>query len=449
MSHPEKPTDGKPPARKNIVSLQDEREKRWKNLLHKTNGKVGKPRKVLANALIALRESPDWKDALRFDENSLLVQLERQPPPPWPKQKVWIARPWKDQDDGLFSEWLSKHDIDLSLGTVSEAAHIVARERAFHPVREYLNSLTWDGKPRIENWLSTYVGAKFTKYHCAIGPRFLISAVARIMQPGCQADCMPIFEGLYTGEGKSSLLRELSSPWFSDQAKDLGSKDTAMSIAGVWIVEIAELEGFKGASAEQLKAFISRRVDRFRPPYGRHVIDNPRQCVFVGTTNKDQYLMDETGNRRYWPVRCGQKLDVAGIVRDRDQLWAEAKAQYENKMPWWLDKQELTQLAAAQQDSRFEPEPMEPEIAKYVEDKTVVTIEEILIEVMELDRKSITQTDQKKVGKILRHLDWVRTQDEDADRKQRRVFKKLDRIPPSSPSGGNSPIPDGTTEEEG
>ncbi len=429
MSNPEKPAGGKPPEKKNIVDLKAEKAKRWRQSLHRANGTTGKPRKILANAVIALREAPEWQGALRYDQNSHIVQLEKQPPKPWSVEESWIIRPWGDQDDGLFSEWLAQEQIDLSLGVVSEAAQIVAREHTFHPIREYLKSLKWDGKPRINEWLSAYVGAECTVYHCAIAPRFLISAVARIMQPGCQADCMPVLEGMLTGEGKSSLLRELTSPWFSDQARDLGSKDMAMSIAGKWLIEVAELEAFKGASAEQLKAFISRRVDRFRPPYGRRVIDSPRQCVFVGTTNKDQYLVDETGNRRYWPVLCGPILDIDGIIKDRDQLWAEAMVQYANKVPWWLETQELRQLAASEQDNRFDADAMEEEIEHFVEKRETVTLEDILIESMGLKREVISRADQLRVAKILRHLGWKRTQLKGENGKKRRVFSRLPKNP--------------------
>ncbi len=408
-----------------IADLSAERGKRWRMKLLRIGGLKGRPRKIVANAMIALREAPEWRGALRYDENALLPQLERQPPNPWPIADKWVPRPWNDQDDGLFSEWLARENIDISMGMVSEAAQLVARENSFHPIREYLAGLKWDGVPRVGKWLTTYVGAEETIYHSAGGQRFLISAVARVLQPGCQADCMPVLEGLHTGEGKSTFLRELTSPWFSDQARDLGSRDTAMSIAGKWLIEVAELEAFKGASAEQLKAFISRRVDRFRPPYGRRVIDNPRQCVFVGTTNKDQYLIDETGNRRYWPIRCGSKLDIEAIRRDRNMLWAEAKKLYESGTPWWLETSELRFLASSEQDNRFDEDPIQAKIEVFVAEKKYVSITEIANEILGIEDTAITRPDQLRIGKILRHLGWTRIQLLDVDGIQRRYFKRL------------------------
>jgi predicted P-loop ATPase len=146
----------------------------------------------------------------------------------------------------------------------------------------------------------------------------MISAVARIFQPGCKADCCLIFEGKQ-GRGKSTVVKILSDPWFTDEISELGGREAAIQTAGVWIVELAELASMNRAHVNNIKAFMSRSADRFRRPWGRHAEEFPRQCVFAGTTNKDAYFSDETGNRRFWPVACGP-LNLDGIRADRDQL---------------------------------------------------------------------------------------------------------------------------------
>ena len=164
---------------------------------------------------------------------------------------------------------------------------------------------------------------------------------------------MLILEGAQ-GILKSSALQALAEPWFMDRISALGGKDAAMEIAGVWLVEMAELDALLKAALPATKSFVTRRQDRFRPPYGKHVIDRPRQCVFAGTINPiGGYLKDPTGGRRFWPVSCGL-IDLEALIRDRDQLWAEALVRFRGGAPWWLETTELQALAAAEQEARFE-----------------------------------------------------------------------------------------------
>jgi len=156
------------------------------------------------------------------------------------------------------------------------------------------------------------------------------------------------------GARKSTALKILAGEdWFTDELPDLGSKDAAMHMQGVWIIEIAELDAIGKAEVSRIKAFLTRTTDRFRPPYGRYTIEVPRQCVFAGTVNPDTYLRDETGNRRFWPVRCGT-IDIDALARDRDQLWAEAVARFRGGAIWWLDTPALVAAAKAEQDKRYQ-----------------------------------------------------------------------------------------------
>ncbi|MCA1513642.1 virulence-associated E family protein [Bradyrhizobium sp. NBAIM01] len=215
--------------------------------------------------------------------------------------------------------------LDIAKGLVMEALQIKCMERAFDPVRDYLDGLQWDGRARLDRWLVTYCGAEDTEYVRAVGRKVLVAAVRRAREPGCKFDYLMVMEGPQ-GAGKSTALRILAGGEnFSDaQVLRLRDKEQQEAIGGIWIYEIAELAG-RHIDVEGLKAFLSKTVDAARAAYGHGRTDQRRRCVFVATTNNDQYLKDGTGNRRFWPVRVAE-IDLEGLQFDRDQLWAEAAA---------------------------------------------------------------------------------------------------------------------------
>jgi len=407
-----------------VASLEKKRAENppWKKNLARTAS--GQIRKILLNGLVALRQAPEWRGALKYDASALTVVLDRCPP--WGEGgSPWVPRLWTDQDDRLLAAWLQHHGIDISDKLASDAAQTVARERSYHPIRDYLNGLTWDGAARVSTWLSAYLGADKNPYHNEIGKRWLVSGIARIYKPAIKADCMLILEG-QQGSGKSTALKVLGGEWFTDEIGELGSKDAAMSIAGRWIIEFGELEEFKGASLEKLKAFLSRTIDRFRPPYGRSVVDSPRQCIFAGTTNPEEYLHDSTGNRRFWPVKCGS-IDVASLMQDRDQLWAEAKAMYLRGEPWWLETKSLQALATAAQNDRFVVDPWEEQAEIFLQNKRVITVAYLLKRLWKIDLNLATRKDTVRVAAILRRLGWERFQKRKMGR-QIRAFRKKTEV---------------------
>jgi predicted P-loop ATPase len=228
-----------------------------------------------------------------------------------------------------------------------------------------LNGLVWDSEQRLDTWALTYLGTSDTPLHRAFGSLWAISAVARIMQPGAKVDHMLILEGPQ-GARKSTALKVLAgTDWFTDELAEIGSKDAAQQMRGVWVVEIAELDAIGRAEVSRIKAFLSRTVDRYRPPYERYVIDVPRQCVFAGSVNPDTYLRDETGNRRFWPVRCGT-IDLDALRRDRDQLWAEAVARYRQGAIWWLQDPMLIAMADEVQAERMQSDAWEGLIERWI-----------------------------------------------------------------------------------
>lgn len=232
--------------------------------------------------------------------------------------------------------------VEPTVNTIDDAVEVLARKNTFHPVRDYLNGLQWDGVKRIETWLKDYAEATTEGsevYLAEVSKKFLVAAVARIFDPGVKFDNMLILEGKQ-GVGKSTLGAILASKeWFLDSLPHLQDKDATQGLQGRWFVEFGELVGMKKAEVETMKAFVSRDTDRFRPSYGKHMIVAPRQCIFFGTTNEASYLQDKTGNRRFWPVEVGD-VDLVRLREDRDQLFAEALWCYQNEeVQLWLSGQ--------------------------------------------------------------------------------------------------------------
>jgi predicted P-loop ATPase len=271
-------------------------------------------------------------------------------------------------------------------------------------VRDYLHGLVWDGSERMDHWLTTYLGAEDRPLYQAEGARWLISAVARILRPGAKADHALILIGIQ-GTLKSTALKALvpDETWFTDDTPVLDSKDSKQSTTGVWIIEFAELNSLLKSRHADVKAFLSRTTDRFRPPYGHHFGEFPRQCVFSGTVNHPEFNEDDTGGRRFWPVLCG-KIQVKLLEQDRDQLWAEAVVRYHRKEPWWLDTDELNQLAAEEQDKCRQSDPWEPTVSSWLTGREEVTIEEILLGPLEMLKRDLKHTHAIRVGSILRLL---------------------------------------------
>jgi predicted P-loop ATPase len=324
----------------------------------------GRPLSNLANVMLALRNDDAVKHMLAYDEmycgEVMIRKIGSQVDLPTPK-------PVEDVDATAIQEWLQLNGLPLiGQDIVHKAIDLRAHERRFHPVRDYLNSLQWDGQPRVHQWLNNYLGVTASEYATAIGRMFLVAVVVRIYKPGCQADYMLILEGLQ-GEFKSTACRILAGEWFSDNLPDIATagKDVSQHLRGKWIIEIAELNAMSRAESAQLKSFISRTTERYRRSYGHKESVEPRQCVFIGTTNKSVYLRDETGARRYWPVKTGS-IDLDALRRDRDQLLAEAVQLFRKGVQWWPDKAFEAKYIKPEQDERYEADPWEAPIADYL-----------------------------------------------------------------------------------
>jgi predicted P-loop ATPase len=298
-------------------------------------------------------------------------------------------------------------DIDAKQGDLGRAVQAAARANCFNPARDYFDALVWDGKPRIDTWLNVYLHADDTPYTRAIGPRFLISAVARIYTPGCKVDHVLVLEGPQ-GKQKSEALRTLAvrDAWFTDRLSHVTSKDAAQETAGVLLIEIAEMEALIRSTASSIKSFITRRFDRYRPPFGKHPINRPRQCVFAGSINPvvGGYLKDPTGARRIWPVACQGMIDVEALARDRDQLWAEAIVRFKAGGKWWLETPELEALATAEQAVRYKTDVWKEPIVKWLAKRKDTSVAEVLEHALGFALQEQTRSAEMRVAHILTDL---------------------------------------------
>lgn len=350
------------------------------------------------------------------------LQVKRKSPP-WPSD----PGEWTESDDFRLGMYMaSNHGLLLAaIGDIERGVAQAAREHSFNPVIEYFDrcQTMWDGTPRVATAFSTYWGAADSEYMRLVSTMFFIGIVVRGYRPGVKHDYAPVFEG-GQGRGKSTLLSVLGGEWFADTPFRMGEKDGYLSIQGVLIYEVAELEQFNRSEVTAIKAFMSSRVDRFREPYGRRMKNMPRRCAFAATTNEDQYFKDTTGNRRFWPVETG-RLDTDGLTEDRDQLFAEAAHMLNAGVKWWPTPDQQVRLIDEQQESREIADPWMGRIYEYIEGLDVegnsfaltkpnrVTVRELLTKALhfELSKLGPAKGESMRVSAIMRKLKWVKGRD--------------------------------------
>jgi predicted P-loop ATPase len=367
----------------------------------------------LANILVALRSAPELAGAIRFDEmQQAPVVVDEVPIAPGRTgaRGGTLPRLLRDTDVSQLQEWLQHRGMPkIGREQVYQAVDQRAQKRSFHPVRDYLDGLKWDRVKRLDNWTAKNLGADPSDYAAGIGRMFLIAMVARIYEPGCKADYMLVLEG-EQGAGKSRASRVLAGEWFSDGLPDIHHKDAKEHLRGKWLIEIAELSAIGKADAEALKAFISRPIERFRASYGRKEVTEPRQCIFIGTTNKSVYLKDETGARRFWPLKVGN-INIDALKRDRDQLFAEAVTAYRNGAKWWPDAGFEREHIKPEQAKRFEADPWEQTIREFVAGRERVNITSVARDALSLDVGKVGTIEQRRISGVLIELGWTSGRD--------------------------------------
>jgi predicted P-loop ATPase len=385
-----------------IIAIDRAREQSTTWLQDCICGANGAPLPILANALIGLRAVMPQTFAYDMMLRAPVLMKPLKP------ENGFKPRPVRDVDVNATQEKLQHLGLKrISKDVIHQAVDQRSVERSFHPVQDYLNNLTWDEKRRLAGFLSVYFGAEPTHYSERIGSMFLISMVARIIDPGSKADHMLVLEGPQ-GTLKSTACGVLGGEWFSDNLPDVtAGKDVSQHLNGKWLIEVDEMHAYSKAESAHLKAFITRTTERYRPSYGRKEVIEPRQCVFIGTTNRDTYLRDETGGRRFWPVRCGT-IDIDALVRDRDQLFAEAVVRYRAGHQWWPDKDFERQEIMPQQAARYESDAWEEKIAPYLALHSKVTIGQVAVECLGFETQRIGTADQRRIAASLEQLGWKR-----------------------------------------
>jgi len=366
----------------------------------------GKALPTLANAMLALRLDPSLRDAFAYDEMLQAAVLMRpiQPEP----DPDFSPRPVTDVDVTELQEWLQLAGLQsISKETAHGAVDLRASECAFHPVRDYLSGLVWDQTARLDGWLAEYLGVERNEYSSRIGTMFLIAMVARIFEPGCKSDHMLVLEGPQ-GAMKSSACAVLGCGYFSDNLPDVTEgKDVSQHLRGKFLIEVSEMHAMNRAEAAHLKAFISRTTERYRPSFGRREVIEPRQCTFIGTTNRETYLKDETGGRRFWPVKTGT-INIEALARDLDHLFAEAVHLYQADTPWWPDRDFEREHIQPQQSARYESDSWEEQIGEYLTSGKRVTVGEVARNALFIETQRVGTADQRRITAALERLGWKR-----------------------------------------
>ena len=364
----------------------------------------GQPAKIPENVARMLAVHPRGAPRL----NLLAHRVE------WPSVAGAAGERITDTDEVRIQGWLVSQPAPQRVRVGLEAVHAgiqaCAEGRAFHPVREYLSALTWDGTPRIEAFAADCLGAIGSELICGYMRCFFIGAVARVMVPGCQLDTVLVLEGSQ-GARKTTALRTLfGAKWFGNTPINVKkTPDCYQALEGFWGYELGELDAHSREAAAT-KAFVSMREDTYRPSYGRNTVTRARQIAFAATTNADTYLADETGARRYQCLRCA-RVNVDRIAADRDQLWAEAAHLYASGAAWWLSDV-LAAEAANDVDSRYQGDSWEDRIPLVLKDHHSVTSAAALL-LLGVEPGRQARGDAMRVGAALRRCGWVRQRIQD------------------------------------
>lgn len=352
------------------------------------------------------------------------------------KATPWGTMPgeWLEEDELEMGDWLVReHGLpSMPRTALEEAVKMVAGRHRYHPVREHLETIkgTWDGERRLGTWLERACkvempadpeeARRLREYLRRVGSWLIMAMCARVLMPGCKYDYMVIFEGKQ-GWGKSTLSQVLGGEWFADTGLVMGEKDAYQNLQGVWVYEIGELDSFSKAEVTKVKAFASSQKDRFRASFDRRPRDYPRQVVFIGTTNEDHYLTDQTGNRRFWPVRLGGPVDLEWMRANRTQLFAEALQALAEKHRFHPTADEQRELFDPQQMDRVVEVPIEARIVTYLYDENQsvphghangafvkeITTSELLSRIgIGIEKQVTSPTVGKQASAVLKKLGW-------------------------------------------
>ena len=370
--------------------------------------KDGEIKSCLSNVYQVLANHPAWKGVIAFDEMSLCTVKRK--PPPYAEGRVGE---WDAQDDTFTAMWISRtYGFTPASVMVLEVVEALGKTNKWHPVREWLRSLKWDGTKRLNNWLTKYLGVPFSPYSKRVAAWWLMGLVKRIFAPGTKFDYCLVLSGPQ-GKKKSTTFAVLGGEWFGDAELDLSSKDSMIGLRGKMIHEFAELGSLTRSDEKRQKSFLSRTVDEYRPPYGTRLVRALRQLVFGGSTNEHEWNKDPTGGRRFWPVDClFDEIDIEGLRSVRDQLFAEALARIDAGERYWPTAEEqrthfdVEQLRVEQQDSIIDA----IHDWVFVATRAEFSLFDVASDCLKLDAAKLTRDLQIRIGVALRKLGCTRVE---------------------------------------
>lgn len=322
--------------------------------------------------------------------------------------------PLIDEDIIQLRYYLSSvHDWEPNKGIVGECCYLISQKKQYHPVKQYIESVKWDGTKRLFEWLNKSTGCVDNAYTQSLSEKFLIAAVNRVYNPGCKFDHMMILEG-DQGIGKSTLVEELAGKFYLDTTFENKDKDLVDSIRRSLIVEFGELSGMTKKDVDWMKGFISRKVDRVRLPYAERTKDFARKCVFVGTYNpsgNNTYLRDDTGNRRFYPVEC-QKIDINYLKENKAQLWAEAYERYKNKETYYVYEDDAVLILKELHSDREFDGPVNDKVKEFLIGKTCVEMDDIVRIGLRINPESKNLKEMASIwsviGIVMRKSGWIK-----------------------------------------
>ncbi len=389
---------------KNVAPGDVSDPRAWRQTLIVAKDKEGNDaglKRVPTNAGIILENDPLWKGKVKFNAVTKQIDVEN-----------LFGKLSKNTIHTEVTNWLSlsKYRLSLQSYAVSEQLIALARRNEYDPLADWLKGLKWDGVNRGENFLAKYFGAiGDPRYLSQVGRCWLIAAVARALQPGCKVDNVLFLQG-GQGLGKSTALKVLGGEYFSDTKFDIHDKDGKLMASRFWIIELGELAGIRKTDVESLKSFFSTSSDHIRAPYARVAEDFLRRCVYVGSTNKPEFLPPDDEQRRYWPVAVGV-IDLLGLANDRDQLWAQAVEMYRQGEKWWLTGDDIAlaeiQAQAVSRESHFR-EPIINWWMKLNHKPDTVTTAQIASDALGMLTAQATGGIRQEIGVALRELGFVR-----------------------------------------
>jgi len=364
----------------------------WKGKLN--TGKSG-PKKTITNLMLFLKNLPEFGKTIRWNE---LAQ-----------RAEWNGRPVEDSDLVDVRLILEGHDFEPTVNDVLPAVMRHAKENSFHPIRDYLTGLEWDGLKRLDRWLTLCLGAPDTAFVRMAARKTLIAAVARAFKPGCKVDTVLVLEGPQ-GIKKSSAIERLFGEAYTAESVNIFDQHNKMVMAmmGAWCVELAEFVAILNRDRNVVKGLLSMRSDRVVLPYAKIASDHPRQCIFFGTINPGDsgYLTDGTGNRRYWPVEV-TKADLELIEDRRDQIWAEAYRAFQASEPWWIEDEEQADLAKNEAAAREEYDVWVELLLDKLGGRNSVTTAEAL-QAINVPMERMDRRAELRAGRCLKDLGFVK-----------------------------------------